>query len=111
MVMKVTAQPEVRTIAAGEFKAKCLKLMDEANLTQRPITITKRGKVVGDFVPAPRAEKTFRSVVGRSAATRLPSEAEWRKIKDEWAEEWDRSTENFVRDFLQPSSKTKSKKK
>jgi hypothetical protein len=109
--MKASTQPEVRTIAAGEFKAKCLRLMDEALITQKPLTVTKRGKVVGKFVPEPPVEKPFRSVVGRSAATRMPSEAEWRKIKDEWAEEWDRSTENFVRDFLQPPSQIKSKKK
>lgn len=111
MVMKVTAQPEVRTIAAGEFKAKCLRLMDEALITQRPLTVTKRGKVVGKFVPEPPEEKPFRSFFGRSPDIRMPSEGEWRKLKDEWAEEWDRSTENFVRDFLQPRSGNKSRKK
>jgi prevent-host-death family protein len=111
MVMKASTQPEPLTIPAGEFKAKCLKLMDDAVVTQKPFTITKRGKPVGQFVPTSVEKKPFRSVVGRSPAIRMPSEAEWRKLKDEWADEWDRSTENFVRDFLQPPSKTKSKKK
>jgi prevent-host-death family protein len=65
--MKATAlhhEPEVRTIAAGEFKAKCLKLMDEAVLTQKPVTITKRGKVVGKFVPVSADKKSAHSFIG-----------------------------------------------
>jgi hypothetical protein len=79
--------------------------------THQPITVTKHGKAVGQFVPMPAGKRPFRSVVGRSPGIRIPSEAEWRKLKDEWADEWDRSTENFVRDFLQPPTKNKSKKK
>ena len=33
MVMSASPKPEPITIAAGEFKAKCLKLMDESNAT------------------------------------------------------------------------------
>lgn len=36
----------VRTIPAGEFKAKCLKLMDEVAATGDTLVITKRGKPV-----------------------------------------------------------------
>lgn len=43
---------ETRTISAGEFKAKCLRLMDEVNETGIPIVITKRGKPVSRLVPA-----------------------------------------------------------
>jgi hypothetical protein len=66
MVMKVALQPEpeVFTVAAGEFKAKCLRLMDEANEKQRNVAVTKRGKLVGHFVPVPPEEKPFYSVVG-----------------------------------------------
>ena len=44
-------------ISAAEFKAKCLKLMDEIARTRRPIVITKRGKPVAKLVavePEPR---------------------------------------------------------
>jgi prevent-host-death family protein len=41
------------TIGASEFKAKCLSLLDEVASTGRPLTITKRGKVVAQLVPAP----------------------------------------------------------
>jgi prevent-host-death family protein len=111
MVMKASTQPEVRTIAAGEFKAKCLKLMDEARITQRPLTVTKRGKVVGKFVPEPPEQKPFRSLFGRTPDIRIPSEAEWRKLKDEWADEWERSTENFARELGKTPGKIKSNAK
>lgn len=38
------------TIPAGEFKAKCLKLMDEVQQSHQPITITKHGKPVSKLV-------------------------------------------------------------
>jgi prevent-host-death family protein len=39
------------TIPAGEFKAKCLKLMDEVQALHHPIVITKHGKPVAKLVP------------------------------------------------------------
>ena len=39
-------------ISAAEFKAKCLKLMDEIARTRKPIVITKRGKPIAKLVPA-----------------------------------------------------------
>jgi prevent-host-death family protein len=41
-----------RTIAAGEFKAKCLQLMDEVKNTGVELVITKRGQPVAKLVPA-----------------------------------------------------------
>jgi prevent-host-death family protein len=38
-------------IPAGEFKAHCLKLLDDVQQTRRPIVITKRGKPVARLVP------------------------------------------------------------
>lgn len=38
-------------IAAGEFKAKCLQLMDEVKETHVVITITKHGIPVAKLVP------------------------------------------------------------
>ena len=39
-------------IAAAEFKAKCLALLDRVHDHGEPITITKRGRVVARLVPA-----------------------------------------------------------
>jgi len=40
-----------KTIAAGEFKAKCLYLMDQVNAKHQSIVITKYGKPVAKLVP------------------------------------------------------------
>jgi antitoxin (DNA-binding transcriptional repressor) of toxin-antitoxin stability system len=34
----------MRTMAIGEFKAKCLGVMAEMNVTGQPVLVTKRGK-------------------------------------------------------------------
>lgn len=41
-----------REIPAGEFKAKCLKLMDDVAATGEELIITKHGKPVARLVPA-----------------------------------------------------------
>jgi prevent-host-death family protein len=42
----------MKTIAAGEFKARCLALMEDVRSTREPLIITKRGKPVAKLVPA-----------------------------------------------------------
>jgi prevent-host-death family protein len=39
-------------IAAGEFKAKCLHLLDEVHRSRKEIVITKRGRPVARLLPA-----------------------------------------------------------
>lgn len=39
------------TVPAGEFKAKCLKLLDEVAETGETIVVTKRGKPVARLGP------------------------------------------------------------
>lgn len=45
-----------KTIPAGEFKAKCLKLMDDVAQNGETVVITKRGKPVAKLVPADEVE-------------------------------------------------------
>lgn len=40
------------TLQASEFKAKCLRILDEVAATGQSVTITKRGRVVARLVPA-----------------------------------------------------------
>jgi len=42
----------MKTMRAGEFKARCLKVMDQVQKTREPLVITKRGKPVAKLVPA-----------------------------------------------------------
>jgi prevent-host-death family protein len=43
-------------VAASEFKARCLSLIDEVHERGESITITKRGHVVARLVPASDVE-------------------------------------------------------
>ena len=48
----------LRQMAAGEFKAKCLAIMDEVNETGRPLVVTKRGEPVIEIIPIRAARKS-----------------------------------------------------
>ena len=42
---------EANQVTAAEFKAKCLRLMDEVAKHRIPLVITKRGKPIAKLVP------------------------------------------------------------
>ena len=47
-----------KMVGAAEFKAKCLRLINEMGEDGEPITITRRGRAVAVLSPAPpQAEK------------------------------------------------------
>ena len=50
-------------IAAGQFKAQCLKLMDEVQQTHEEVIITKHGKPVAKLVPI-EPENQKDSIIG-----------------------------------------------
>ena len=41
----------VNQVTAAEFKAKCLRLMDEVAKNRTPLVITKRGKPIAKLMP------------------------------------------------------------
>lgn len=47
----VTMKRNPTSIGAGEFKAKCLALLDEVSESGRHVVITKRGRPVAKVVP------------------------------------------------------------
>jgi prevent-host-death family protein len=49
-----------RTMSAGEFKAKCLQVMEQVAATGEPVVVTKRGKPVAQLGPVSRRPKTLR---------------------------------------------------
>jgi len=56
----------MKTMPAGEFKARCLKIMDQVHKTREPVVITKRGKPVAKLVPAgTRSDDIFGSLKGQ----------------------------------------------
>jgi prevent-host-death family protein len=42
---------KTKTIPAGDFKARCLAIMDEVQAKRQAVVITKRGKPVAKLVP------------------------------------------------------------
>ena len=48
-----------KMIGAAEFKAHCLRILDEVQRTGEPVTITKRGRPVAEIKPAPSKPKLF----------------------------------------------------
>lgn len=41
----------MKTMPAGEFKARCLRVMEQVRKTREPVVITKRGRPVAKLVP------------------------------------------------------------
>ena len=73
------------SIPAGEFKAKCLKLLDEVAEKRKPLFITKYGKAVAQVMPMP---VKHRDIVGsmKGSVTILgdiisPLDVEWDATK------------------------------
>jgi len=75
----------IATVAAGEFKAKCLKLIDVVAETRKPLIITKRGKAVARLVPEPKGkQKLFGSMKGSvlwEGDIISPIDVEWEAMK------------------------------
>ncbi|MGH7773000.1 MAG: type II toxin-antitoxin system Phd/YefM family antitoxin [Candidatus Binatia bacterium] len=42
----------MKTMPAGEFKAHCLRVMDQVRASREPVIITKKGVPVAKLVPA-----------------------------------------------------------
>ncbi|MBI3097586.1 MAG: type II toxin-antitoxin system Phd/YefM family antitoxin [Planctomycetes bacterium] len=51
----------MKTIAVGQFKARCLGLLEEVRRKRERITITKRGVPIAEVVPVRPAEKDLRA--------------------------------------------------
>lgn len=54
-------------LAAAEFKAKCLSILDRVHERGESVTITKRGRVVARLVPAGDTDERPWLRLGRTA--------------------------------------------
>jgi prevent-host-death family protein len=77
----------MRVLKAGEFKARCLKIMDEVEARREPVLITKNGRPVARLVPAGKsARDAFGSlagsieIVGDIVAPAVPA-SEWDALR------------------------------
>ena len=75
-----------RTIKASEFKAKCLKLMDEVAETGEEIVITKNGRPVSKLVPHRQRPASWfgrdRDVIRIHGDIVAPIDVEWEATTD-----------------------------
>jgi prevent-host-death family protein len=72
------------SIGAGDFKAKCLQLLDEVAAHRESLVITKRGKPVARLVPMPPDTKLFGALAGsvlNEADIVAPIDTEWDAAK------------------------------
>ena len=72
------------TIGAGDFKATCLKLLDEVARSRRPLVITKHGKPVARLVPMPPDTELFGALAGsvlREGDLCSPIDTEWDAVR------------------------------
>jgi len=49
----------MKKMPAGEFKARCLSVVESVRATREPVLITKRGRWVAILVPAPAEKQEF----------------------------------------------------
>jgi prevent-host-death family protein len=71
-------------IGAGEFKAKCLQLLDDIALQRGTLIITKHGKPVAKLVPIEPEQKLFGALKGSVVSAMdlvSPIDIEWDAAK------------------------------
>lgn len=59
---------KTQKIGAGEFEARCLKLLDEVARSGSVLTVTKRGKPVAPVVPVVTRRALFGALGGSVVA-------------------------------------------
>jgi len=88
----------MQTMAAGEFKAKCLGLIDEVKGTGKTVIITKRGKPMARLLPFEAPPKESPEAIFGCLRHMLASEKglddlvepifpmeDWDHLKDDWS--------------------------
>lgn len=75
-------------IGAGEFKAKCLKLMDRVNKSHEEIVITKHGKPIARLVPVEPVETKsafgfLKESISINGDITEPIDENWDALKEE----------------------------
>lgn len=78
---------DMRTLAAGEFKQTCLRVLDEVRDTGEAVVITKRGTPVAQLVPLPRTEESDWAGAMRESGTILGDLVEPALTPEEWEAE------------------------
>ena len=68
----------IKTVPAGEFKARCLALLDDVERTGETLIVTKRGRPVARLVPLEnRRRRSLRGSVLRADDLVTPTGEAW----------------------------------
>ena len=86
MVLSV-GEVRMKEMAAGEFKARCLAIMDQVRESGEPVLITKHGKPVARLVSAreidrARVNEAFEKLKALRKGTALGG-ISWKALRDE----------------------------
>jgi prevent-host-death family protein len=80
--MVTKGHPMPRTMSAGEFKAKCLQVMEEVAASGEVVVVTKRGRPVAQLAPVATRPATLRGFLKGQVRSRRdivrPVGAAWR---------------------------------
>jgi prevent-host-death family protein len=83
----------MREMGAGEFKTRCLAIMDEVQARREPVVITKRGKPVAKLIPMDMpSEKDPIFGFLKDKITILGDPDEWVKPivpEGDWSDTWE----------------------
>lgn len=67
-----------REMRAGDFKAKCLAVLDEVASSRREVIITKRGKPVARLLPLePASSEPLHGLIEYEGDLVSPLDVEW----------------------------------
>ena len=69
----------MKSIAAGTFKDRCLKTLDEVASSKSPVVITKRGRPIAKLVPyvAPAKKNSLAGSVLQEVGDPFGTDAMW----------------------------------
>lgn len=76
----------MKQVNVSEFKAVCLRLMEEVHQTGEPIEILKNGKPLVIVTPAPAADRRnsfggMKRYIGKSGHMIIPPQYDYRPIR------------------------------
>ena len=83
-----------KMIGAAEFKAHCLRILDEVERTGEPVTITKRGRAVAEVKPVAKekltGDKRLEFGFMKGSVTFLADEDDFSALDPDWEEQWEK---------------------
>lgn len=92
----------MREMKAGEFKAKCLAVMDEVAATGEPVVVTKRGKPIVRLVPEPKDQTGLVEYLRNTAVIVDPNDDLIETFTPEEIAEFERHLMDEADEFLSP---------